>query len=386
MSEPTLAIDRRVIINDTTLRDGEQTASVVFTLQERLAIARALAEAGAPALEAGIPIMGGEEREALAAIAALRLPVRLMAWGRMCAADIAAAAACPVQILNLSIPVSDFHIEHKLARDRDWVLAQIAQLVPRALDLGFEVSVGGEDASRADPDFLLRVAEAAQAAGASRFRFADTLGLLDPFATLTHVQRLVRVVDIGIEMHAHDDLGMATANTVAAVLAGASHINTTVNGLGERAGNAPLEEVVMALRVIHGHETGIDSRAFPAISQLVSLASGRPVSANKSIVGAAVFTHEAGIHVDGLLKRADIYQGFDPEVVGRTHTIVLGKHSGGSAVRRAYQQLGIVLDERQTGQMLSRVRDHASATKQAPTPSELKRFYLESSPCVTLHG
>lgn len=386
MLESPPTIDHRVTINDTTLRDGEQTASVVFTLGERLAIARALAEAGVPELEAGIPIMGAEEREVLEAIAALGLPARLMAWGRMCAADLAAVAQCPVQIVNLSIPVSDFHIEHKLGRSRDWVLAQIAQLVPQAVDLGLEVSVGAEDASRAAPDFLLRAAEAAQAAGASRFRFADTLGLLDPFSTFAHIQRLVRAVDIGIEMHAHDDLGMATANTVAAVLAGASHINTTVNGLGERAGNAPLEEVVMALRVVHGYETGIDTRRFPAISQLVSLASGRPVSANKSIVGAAVFTHEAGIHVDGLLKRADIYQGFDPAVVGRAHTIVLGKHSGSSGVRQAYRRLGITLDEPQTRQILLRIRDHALATKQAPSDSELKHFYLESSPCATLHG
>jgi homocitrate synthase NifV len=372
-----------VTVNDTTLRDGEQTAGVVFTLDEKLAIARTLAGAGVREMEVGVPAMGAEERETIQAIAALRLPARLMVWGRMRAADLAAAALCDAQMVNLSIPVSDLHIVHKLRRDRAWVLEQITQLVPQALDLGFEVCVGAEDASRADADFLLLAAETAQAAGAQRFRFADTLGLLDPFSAFDRIAQLRRAVDLDIEMHAHDDLGMATANTVAAALAGASHISTTVNGLGERAGNAPLEEVVMALRLIHACETGIDTHRFPAISRLVSLASGKPVAANKSIVGDAVFTHEAGIHVDGLLKNVLTYQGLDPAEVGRTHRIVLGKHSGAASIVQAYAHLGIALGEKQADEILARVRRHAVTTKQAPDSTDLKRFYWETAPCAT---
>lgn len=371
-----------VIVNDTTLRDGEQSAGVSFTLDEKVAIAQALADAGVPEMEIGIPIMGGAEQETMQAIADLHLPARLMAWARMTREDLQALSACRVDIVNLSIPVSDLHIRHKLGRDRAWVLERIDSSVRSALDGGFDVCVGAEDASRADMDFLVRAAAVAQRAGAQRLRFADTLGLLDPFTTYNHIARLRGAVDIDIEMHAHDDLGLATANTLAAVYAGATHINTTVNGLGERAGNAPLEEAVMALRHLYNIDAGIDTQRFPAISQLVARASGRPIAANKSIVGEAVFTHEAGIHVDGLLKHPLNYQGFDPAEVGREHRIVLGKHSGSGAVRQAYSRLGIVLSDAQAQDILLRIRQHTVQTKRAPETADLKRFLLESSACT----
>ncbi|MCX7175766.1 MAG: homocitrate synthase [Proteobacteria bacterium] len=371
-----------VTINDTTLRDGEQTAGVAFTADEKIAIACALAKAGVPEMEIGIPVMGPAELEVIQTIATLGLGSQLMVWGRMCDRDLQAAAACNADLVNLSIPVSDVHIEHKLGRSREWVIQTIRDYVGRAFDLGLDVCVGGEDASRADTEFLLRVVETVQAAGARRFRFADTLGLLDPFSTWTRIKRLREISDIEIEIHAHNDLGLATANTLAALRAGATHANTTVNGLGERAGNAALEEVVMALRHLYGVEAAIDTRRFPAISRMVELASGRRVASNKSIVGDAVFTHEAGIHVDGLLKNPRNYQGFDPAEVGREHRTILGKHSGSRAVIDAYARLGLLLSDPEAELLLARIRDHAVATKNPPTATDLKRFYLESADCA----
>ncbi|MBF0148164.1 MAG: homocitrate synthase [Magnetococcales bacterium] len=365
---------RDVILNDTTLRDGEQAAGVAFTLEEKLAIASALDGARVPEMEVGIPAMGAQEREGIRAIAALNLAAKLMVWCRMRVEDYLLCADLGVDWVDLSIPVSTQQMVNKLGVNGPQVLATIAREVPRARDLGLAVCVGCEDASRAEGEFLWRVAETAERAGARRLRFADTLGVLDPFQTFDMIRDLRARTGLEIEIHTHDDLGLATANALAAVRAGARHVNTTVNGLGERAGNAPLEEVSLGLRHTMGLGTGIDSSCLPAISALVAQASGRVLPEQKSLVGQLVFTHESGIHVDGLLKDVRNYQGVDPAELGRSHLMVLGKHSGRHGVQSAYSRMGIRLDASRAEGILRLLRQFAATHKRPPTPDDLNHF------------
>ena len=304
----------RISINDTTLRDGEQAPGVAFTQAEKLEIAQALAGAGADEIEAGTPAMGREVVDDIAALVRLNLPLRIVAWCRLICDDVDAALAAGVKTINLSAPMSDAQIAVKFGGSRAAMLVALRDVAGYARRRGLTVALGGEDSSRAAAAELAPVLDLARELGIVRFRFADTLGVLDPFGVSERVGMVRRLTDIPIEFHGHDDLGLATANTLAALRAGASHASVTVLGLGERAGNAPLEQVAVAVGRLGLGQTAINPTKLRALAEIVAQAARRDIARDKPIIGDDIFTHESGIHVAGLLKSRSAYEALAPEM------------------------------------------------------------------------
>ncbi|HAC63242.1 MAG TPA: homocitrate synthase [Cyanothece sp. UBA12306] len=361
----------QIHINDTTLRDGEQAAGIVFSPEEKISLAVLMDTMGIPELEVGIPAMGGNEAQAITTIAHLGLKTALLGWNRAVRSDLEASIACGLTRVHISIPVSEVQIKAKFQGNCNLVLQRLHNSINFALDHGLFVSVGAEDSSRADETFLLDVAGYAQDWGASRFRFCDTVGILNPATTAQKVGKLVQGLSIPIEMHTHNDFGLATANALAGLQAGATSVNTTVNGLGERAGNAALEEMVMALKQLYQVKLGINTRRFRELSQLVVTASGCQLPPWKAIVGDNAFAHESGIHAHGVLKNPQTYEPFSPEEIGGKRHLVVGKHSGRHLVSNVLGQHGVTLDREEAQFVLEAVRNLSIQMKRSLTVDEL---------------
>jgi homocitrate synthase NifV len=361
---------------DTTLRDGEQAPGIVFDREVKRSIARGLAAAGVNELEAGTPAMGCSARDDMRALGDLALPSLLTAWCRALETDLALAARCRTGGVHISFPVSPFLLG-VLDKSREWVLAQLEILVPAALGRFRLVSVGAQDAFRADPGFLKAFVARAAAGGAHRVRLADTVGVARPLQVADAVRQLLPLAGrSALEFHGHNDLGMAAANTVTAVEAGIEAVSATVNGIGERAGNAALEQVATAIALIEARASRIVLPKLVEVCRLVSQVSRRPFPVAQPITGEGVFRHESGIHGQALLKDPLAYQPFLPGMVGREDMqLVAGRHSGRAVLRHLMARAGVGLSETDTGRLLEAVRVEAARRRAVLSPRDLERLY-----------
>ncbi len=362
---------------DTTLRDGEQTAGVVFANQEKLNIARMLDEVGVEQIEAGIPVMGGDEKNVIKQMVKSNLRASIMGWNRAVISDIQASVDCGVDAVAISISTSDIHIHDKLKSTREQVLAQMVSAVEYAKKEGLYISVNAEDASRTNEDFLFTFIREAISAGANRIRYCDTIGILNPIQTYNNIKHIKDTFGIDVEMHTHNDLGMASANAIAGVMAGATHVGVTVNGLGERAGNASLEEIIMASKCSLNLDNDYNLLSLKPLCEYVSVASGRKLSPWKAVVGDNIFSHESGIHADGAIKNPKTYELYSPDDIGLSRKLVVGKHSGTAGIKNKLSQLGIIMEDELGSDILQQVRAHSIELKRSLNDMELLRIYSD---------
>lgn len=345
-----------IVIYDTTLRDGEQTPGVCLGRNEKLEIARKLDEVGVHQIEAGFPIVSKQERDTIKTIVNEDLNASILGLARARKEDIDAAIDCDVDGIITFMGVSDDHLKYKMHATREKALQVSLDAIEYAKDHDIFVSFSAEDCTRTDINYLKEIYSAAASYKVDRVHIADTVGAINPHGMEYLVKELRKTVDLDIALHCHNDFGLAVANCVSGLLAGANAVSTTTNGIGERAGNTSLEEFVMTLKLLYGVDLGFDTSKFYELSKLVEKDTTIPISKYKPIVGKNVFRHESGIHVDAVIEEPLTYEPFSPEMVGHNRQLVLGKHSGCRAVRAKIQEFGVSVTNKELCKIVDAVK------------------------------
>jgi 2-isopropylmalate synthase len=344
-------------IFDTTLRDGEQTPGVSLTVEDKIEIARQLSLLGVDAIEAGSPMSSDGEKKVVKEIAKAGLDTEICGLARATRSDIDAAIECDVDTIHLFIPTSPVQMKYAVNLTPEQVLTATVDSIEYIKKHGLVCEFSPMDATRSNLPFLKQVCQAAEKAGMDRLNVPDTVGIMIPKTMIKLIEELKKVVTVPISIHCHDDFGMAVANSLAAVEVGATQVHATINGLGERAGNASLEEVVMALHMLYKLKTGVNSRLLYSTSRMVSTLTGISVQVNKAVVGENAFAHESGIHTRGVTVKPLTFEPINPELVGRTRKFVAGKLAGTRGVKAELEEIGIHPNEEQLKEIVQRIKD-----------------------------
>lgn len=368
-------LPERIVLWDETLRDGEQTPGVAFTPEEKMTIATLLDEMGVPLMDVGIPVVSAEEARGVKAIANAGLDASIMAASRAVRKDVEACVDAGVDEIALFIACSDLHLKYKLNMTREQVREAAVRETEYATAHGLKVSFVTEDTFRADLDYVVELYNACIDAGATRSVICDTVGVMTPVGIRWFVEQLKpRIHKTQFSFHGHNDFGLAVANSLAAVEAGVEVPHTCVNGLGERSGNASFEELVMALEALYGYQTGIDVSRMYEVSRLVETLSGIPVGVNKPVVGYNAFSHESGIHADGVIKHTATYEPIQPERIGRTRQFIYGKHTGSTAVAEKLKTNGVDASKEQVLALVQLIKEFSESKSKVDPQAFIELF------------
>jgi 2-isopropylmalate synthase len=348
---------KHIRIFDTTLRDGEQTPGVSLTADDKIEIARQLSKLGVDVIEAGFPSSSEGEKKIVTQIAKDKLEPEICGLSRATKGDIDAALDCNVDLIHVFIPTSPVQMKYAVNLTPEQVLASTIESIEYVKAHGVKCEFSPMDATRSELPFLRQVCQAAEKAGMDSLNVPDTVGIMIPKTTIKLIEELKTVVKVPISTHCHDDFGLAVANSLAAVEAGAVQVHVAVNGLGERAGNASLEEVVMALHEIYKYKTNVNTRLLYSTSRIVAALTGIRVQANKAIVGENAFAHESGIHTRGVTEKPLTFEPIKPELVGRTRKLVAGKLAGTRGICAELEEIGIHPTEKQLKEIVQRVKE-----------------------------